>query len=135
MNICLRRLKKYQIPPTFIRIKTDAVLKSNRYILKIDELISSGISLDTHDIKMNLMYGFHALHIDFDREIKAFDVYLKHLLELSNSLNLILVVRNVSDAQVRQHLTDLGVHYIEGPLYKKLSESVLIDKIKEASHL
>lgn len=128
-------LKKYQIPPTFIRIKTDAVLKSNRYILKIDELISSGISLDTHDIKMNLMYGFHALHIDFDREIKAFDVYLKHLLELSNSLNLILVVRNVSDAQVRQHLTDLGVHYIEGPLYKKLSESVLIDKIKEASHL
>ncbi|TNF08684.1 MAG: GGDEF domain-containing protein, partial [Bacillota bacterium] len=123
--------KSYGIPYEFLRIKFDMDLRASHYAPQIQELIDHGISLDTTSLDMALNYPFHALHVDMKKESVKHNTYLAKVKELLESFNMALIVRNVRTKDQKEALERLGIVYLEGPLYKQLNASILIQKIKE----
>jgi GGDEF domain-containing protein/EAL domain-containing protein (putative c-di-GMP-specific phosphodiesterase class I)/tetratricopeptide (TPR) repeat protein len=126
------RLKTYAIPADFIRLKIDAVLKSSHHANQIDELVSYGISLDTTSLETALAYPVAALHVPFPREDVRHIEYLKTLRSIFDGFGVDFVVRNVMTRDQKETVRKLGVKLIEGPLYKRISEKTLKDKVKGA---
>jgi EAL domain-containing protein (putative c-di-GMP-specific phosphodiesterase class I) len=124
--------KSYGIPYEFVRIRFDMDLRANHYAPQIQELIDSGIGLDTTSLDMALNYPFHALHIDMKKESIKYTSYLTKIKELLESFQMALVVRNVKTKDQKEALERMGIMYVEGPLYKQLPGALLIQKIKES---
>ena len=124
--------KSYGIPYEFVRIRFDMDLRANHYAPQIQELIDSGIGLDTTSLDMALNYPFHALHIDMKKESIKYTSYLTKIKELLESFQMALVVRNVKTKDQKEALERIGIMYVEGPLYKQLPGALLIQKIKES---
>ncbi|PKK93653.1 MAG: hypothetical protein CVV61_03540 [Tenericutes bacterium HGW-Tenericutes-6] len=125
-------LKKYAIPYDFIRLKCDMELRSGQFAAQIQELIDHGIALDSTSLDMALSYPFHALHIDVKKITPKWQAYVTHLKTLLDQFQMALVVRNVKTKDQKELLEQLGVQYIEGPIYKELPAPTLLQKIKES---
>jgi len=124
--------KSYGIPYEFVRIRFDMDIRANHYAPQIQELIDSGIGLDTTSLDMALNYPFHALHVDLKKESIKYTSYLSKIKELLESFQMALVVRNVKTKDQKETLERMGIMYVEGPLYKQLPGAILIQKIKES---
>jgi EAL domain-containing protein (putative c-di-GMP-specific phosphodiesterase class I)/GGDEF domain-containing protein len=123
--------KKHEIPYTFIRFKFDMEIRS-AYAQQLQELIDSGIGLDTTSLDMALHYPFHALHLDFLKENDKTKAFIKNIHTFLADLQIALVIRNVKNKAQKDLLEKLDVQYLEGPLYKQLPAQVLLNKIKES---
>ncbi len=122
--------QKYQIPSEFIRFKIKGEhLKSNQYIGQIDELSKSGVGLDTNSVEVALSYPFNALHIDYKSGDQKYHDYIKLLKQLFDSHGIALVIRDVKTKGQVDLLIELGVKYVEGNIYKKITADLLFLKI------
>ncbi len=128
----LGTLKEYGLPYEFIRIKFEMDLRPSHYAAQIQELIDSGIALDTNSLEMALSYPFHALHLDMKKESIKWNSYVSKVREMLEAFQMALVIRNVKTKDQKEALERLGVSYVEGPLYKQLPAPILIQKIKES---
>ena len=124
--------KQYGIPCEFIRFKFDMDIRASHYATQIQELIDHGISLDTTSLEMALAYPFHALHVEHKKATVKWNSYLSKVKELLDGFNMALIIRNVKTKDQKESLERLGIHYLEGTLYKQLPGTVLIEKIKES---
>jgi len=127
--------KKYGIPFEFIRFKVKGgEIKSTQYLTQINELTETGIGIDTTAIDVALSFPFNALHLDDKKgDSKWFD-YIKMLKVLLESHQMALVIRNVKSKEQKEYLENLGIRYVEGPIYKKVSAENLLYKIAGNKH-
>jgi EAL domain-containing protein (putative c-di-GMP-specific phosphodiesterase class I) len=124
--------KTYGIPVEFVRLKCDMELRPNHYAPQIQELIDHAISLDTTSLEMALNYPFHALHLDLKKDSDKWQNYVMKVKELLDTYQMALVMRNVKSKEQKEALDHLGIQYIEGSIYKEISDQALIQKIKES---
>lgn len=124
--------KVYGIPVEFVRLKCDMELRPNHYAPQIQELIDHAIALDTTSLEMALNYPFHALHLDLKKDSDKWQNYVVKVKELLETYQMALVIRNVKSKEQKEALDHLGVQYIEGSIYKEISDLSLIQKIKES---
>jgi EAL domain-containing protein (putative c-di-GMP-specific phosphodiesterase class I)/GGDEF domain-containing protein len=123
--------KRYQIPHTFIRFKFDMEMRS-AHAQQLQELMDSGIGLDTNSLDMVLNYPFHALHLELGKENDKTKAFIKNIREFLANEHIALVIRNVKSKAQKDMLEKLDVQYIEGSLYKQLPARVLLEKIKDS---
>lgn len=122
--------QKYEIPFEFVRFKIKGDhLKSNQYITQIDELSKSGVGLDTTSVDVALSYPFNALHIDYKTSDQKYNDYIKLLKQLFDNHGIALVIRDVRTKGQADMLVELGIKYIEGSIYKKITADLLFLKI------
>lgn len=81
---------------------------------------------------MALNYPFHALHLDLKKDSDKWQNYVVKVKELLETYQMALVIRNVKSKEQKEALDHLGVQYIEGSIYKEISDLSLIQKIKES---
>ena len=124
--------KAYGIPVEFVRLKCDMELRPNHYAPQIQELIDHAIALDTTSLEMALNYPFHALHLEIKKDSEKWQHYVIKVKELLESYQMALVIRNVKSKEQKELLDHLGIQYIEGSIYKEISDQALIEKIKES---
>jgi EAL domain-containing protein (putative c-di-GMP-specific phosphodiesterase class I)/GGDEF domain-containing protein len=128
----LGMFKSYGIPFEFVRLKCDMELRPNHYAPQIQELIDHGISLDTTSLEMALNYPFHALHLDLKKDSDKWQNYVVKVKELLDTYHMALIMRNVKSKEQKEALDKLGIMYVEGSIYKEISDQGLIQKIKES---
>ena len=126
----LERLKTYQVPHEFIRLKLDLEIKG-RYSAQILDLIDHGLSIDTTSLKTALLYPVTALHMLIEKETLKSLSYMTKIKELCDQFNMAYIIRGVKSKEQKDTLERVGITYLEGPLYKQLKSDVLIAKIKE----
>lgn len=123
--------QKFMIPFEFIRFKVKGEnLKGNQHINQINELIQSGIGLDTTNVDMALSYPFHALHLDMKPSDSKWNAYLKMLKTVLDENNMALIIRDIDDNEQKDMVESLGIQYIEGNLFKRMHADKLFMKIK-----
>lgn len=122
-------LKKYKIPAEFIKVLCDVKLTKQKDIAKAQKLINYGITLETTNIETILNADFKSLHLNYHSNNKW-----RNYLELTNQMlkenNLTLTIRNVSKPEIREQLRKIGINYIEGEIYRKISAEDLMKQIK-----
>ncbi len=123
--------KQYGIPYEFIRIKFDMDIRANHYAPQIQELIDLGIGIDTTSLDMALNYPFHALHLDMKKESIKYHQYLTKVKELLESFQMAVIVRGIKTKDQKDAIEKIGIQYIEGSIYKQLTATSLLEKIKE----
>lgn len=124
--------KSYGIPYEFIRLKFDMELRPNHYAPQIMELIDHSIALDTTSLEMALNYPFHALHLDLRKDSEKWRQFILKVKELLTSYQMACVIRGVKSKDQKEILESMGIQYIEGSIYKEISEATLTQKIKES---
>ena len=124
--------KSYGIPYEFIRLKFDMELRPNHYAPQIMELIDHSIALDTTSLEMALNYPFHALHLDLRKDSEKWRQFILKVKELLTSYQMACVIRGVKSKDQKENLESMGIQYIEGSIYKEISEATLTQKIKES---
>ncbi|MFA5692064.1 MAG: hypothetical protein WC907_00480 [Acholeplasmataceae bacterium] len=123
-------IKKYQIPIEFISILiTDINLSIKDISLQIDELYKNGLTLETTNINSALKGPFKTLYLEYDNSTVWLN-YLKILNNYLNNIDLSLVIVNTDHKDQREKLTNLGIKYVKGSLYKTINSDRLLLKIK-----
>ena len=56
--------------------------------------------------------------------------YLKSIQSMMATFQIDFVLRNILNREVKQELLKEKLHYIEGPIYKKLTKQHVFDKVK-----
>ena len=126
----LERLKFYQMPHEFIRLKLDLDIQG-RYSAQILELIDHGLSVDTTSLKTALNYPVTALHMTLEKESLKSLSYMSKIKSLCDQFMMAYIIRGVKTKDQKDALERIGVTYLEGSLYKQLKSDVLVTKIKE----
>lgn len=124
-------LKKYKIPAEFIRLLCEVDIKDQSSIVKIQDLIKLGLSVDTTFIESALSGDFNAVHLNYNKFNNKWKNYFKNINEFLNQNNLALIIKNVDNKQDRETLKNIGIKYIEGELYQKVDPLNIISKVKE----
>lgn len=122
-------LKKYEIPAKFIKILVDINLTKQKDLARTQRLIKYGITLETTNINTALNSEFKALHINYNNSAKWKDYY-NLLNKMLANYNIDLIIRNVNSNEDSNQLVKLGVNFIEGDIYRKISVSELIEQVK-----
>src|SRR5690554_2845798 len=122
-------LKKYKIPAEFIKVLCDIKLTKQKDIAKAQKLINYGITLETTNIDTILNADFKSLHLNYQSNGKW-----RNYLEITNQMlidnNLSLTIRDVNKPEIREQLRKIGINYIEGEIYRKISAGDLMNQIK-----
>ena len=122
-------LKKYKIPAEFIKVLCDIKLTKQKDIAKAQKLINYGITLETTNIDTILNADFKSLHLNYQSNGKW-----RNYLEITNQMlidnNLSLTIRDVNKPEIREQLRKIGINYIEGEIYRKISAEDLMNQIK-----
>lgn len=127
----IQTLKKYNISAKIIKLVIDGKLTDQTSLLKATRLIKYGVKLDTTKVSAALSADFSAVHLPLNLSTKKWISYVKNLNQNLDELNIKLIVTNVSSANDRSELKNLGVNYISGPLYKSVSPEAIIKQIKD----
>ena len=121
----------FEIPSEFIRFKVRMNdLKAGQYVPQIDELVNSGVGLDTTSVEVALSYPFNAVHLDFKKQDPKWQDYIRLLKQLLENHGMALVIREVKTKEQKDLLETLGIKFIEGSLYKRITAETLLYKIK-----
>ncbi|NLK12503.1 MAG: EAL domain-containing protein [Candidatus Phytoplasma sp.] len=125
--------KTYQIPYEFIRLKCIADEIKESHKVRINELIDHAISLDATSLDVALTHPFNALHMNHKKLDDKWKFYLQSINKVLTELKIAFVIRNVKTKTERDELKNLGIRYVEGNVYKKVTSEDLIQKIKEVA--
>lgn len=131
VSFIIGTLKKYKIGSEFIRLLIDIDKTNNTDSLKITELINSGIAVDTTNVETALKNDFNAVHLNYYKLNNKEKQYLKLTNELLNNNMIALILRNVNNKEAKDTLTSLGITYVEGNLYQKITPEEIISKVKD----
>lgn len=123
-------LKKYKIPSEHLLIKVDATFKTMSYESVIKDLQKEGIKVHTTNLEMAMIYPFNAVHMESRYKQQRWYNYLSSSNKILKEENTKLIVRNVRNVDEKDMLRDLGIEYVEGSLYKKVTTEKLIEGIK-----
>jgi EAL domain-containing protein (putative c-di-GMP-specific phosphodiesterase class I)/GGDEF domain-containing protein len=125
------QFQAFEIPSEFIRFKVRMNdLKAGQYVPQIDELVNSGVGLDTTSVEVALSYPFNAVHLDFKKQDPKWQDYIRLLKQLLENHGMALVIREVKTKEQKDLLETLGIKFIEGSLYKRITAETLLYKIK-----
>ncbi len=123
--------KSYQIPYEFIRLKCIADDIKESHKVRINELIDHGISLDATSLDVALTHPFNALHMNHKKLDTKWKHYIQSIHNVLTELGIAFVIRNVKTKADKDELKNMGIRYVEGNVYKKVTSEDLIQKIKE----
>lgn len=124
-------LKKYKIPAEFIRLLCEVDIKDQSSIVKIQELLKLGLSIDTTYIESALSGDFNAVHLNYNKFNNKWKNYFRNINDFLNQNNIALIIKNVDNKQDRELLKNIGIKYIEGEVYQKVDPLNIISKVKE----
>lgn len=125
-----RFMMQYKIPKHIIHINITGDLKASTYINLFKDLSGLGIGIQTSSLKVALYYPVEALHFDIKYPDKKMIHYLKSIQSMMATFQIDFVLRNILNREVKQELLKEKLHYIEGPIYKKLTKQHVFDKVK-----
>lgn len=125
-----RFMMQYKIPKHIIHINITGDLKASTYINLFKDLSGLGIGIQTSSLKVALYYPVEALHFDIKYPDEKMIHYLKSIQSMMATFQIDFVLRNILNREVKQELLKEKLHYIEGPIYKKLTKQHVFDKVK-----
>ena len=99
--------------------------------MRINELIDHGISLDATSLDVALTHPFNALHMNHKKLDTKWKHYIQSIHNVLTELGIAFVIRNVKTKADKDELKNMGIRYVEGNVYKKVTSEDLIQKIKE----
>jgi EAL domain-containing protein (putative c-di-GMP-specific phosphodiesterase class I) len=122
-------IQEYQIPPHIIHINIDGDFKASVHSVLFDDLQRLGIDIHVSSLKTALYYHCEALHFDIKNPDSKMIQYLKTIQTFCETNHMTFVVRNVSNKDIKNLLQKEMLSYIEGPIYKRLTQDALFTKV------
>lgn len=125
-----RFMMQYKIPKHIIHMNIIGDLKASTYMNLFKDLHGLGIGIQTSSLKVALYYPVEALHFDISYPDEKMIHYLKSIQSMMATFQIDFILRNILSREVKQQLLKEKLHYIEGPIYKKLTKQHVFDKVK-----
>jgi EAL domain-containing protein (putative c-di-GMP-specific phosphodiesterase class I)/tetratricopeptide (TPR) repeat protein len=124
-NLC----QTYQIPPHIIHLNIDGDFKASVHSVLFEDIKRLGMDIHVSSLKTALYYPCEALHFDIKRPDAKMMAYLKTIQGFCRENQMDFVIRNVMSKDIKQQLLKESIDCIEGPIYKKLTQEALFNKV------
>jgi len=119
----------YHIPPHIIHLNIDGDFKASVHSVLFEDIKRLGIDIHVSSLKTALYYPCEALHFDIKRPDAKMIAYLKTIQGFCRENQMDFVIRNVTTKEIKQQLFKESIDCIEGPIYKKLTQEALFNKV------
>jgi EAL domain-containing protein (putative c-di-GMP-specific phosphodiesterase class I) len=124
-NLC----QTYQIPPHIIHLNIDGDFKASVHSVLFEDMKRLGMDIHVSSLKTALYYPCEALHFDIKHPDAKMMAYLKTIQGFCRENQMDFVIRNVMSKDIKQQLLKESIDCIEGPIYKKLTQEALFNKV------
>lgn len=122
-------LQRYDIPSHIIHLNIDGDFKASVHSILFEDIKRLGIDIHVSSLKTALYYNCEALHFDIKRPDAKMIAYLKTIQAFCRENQMDFVIRNVSTKEIKQQLFKESIDCIEGPIYKRLTQEALFNKV------
>jgi EAL domain-containing protein (putative c-di-GMP-specific phosphodiesterase class I)/tetratricopeptide (TPR) repeat protein len=129
METLSQLFQTYHIPPHIIHLNIDGDFKASVHSVLFEDIKRLGIDIHVSSLKTALYYPCEALHFDIKRPDAKMIAYLKTIQGFCRENQMDFVIRNVTTKEIKQQLFKESIDCIEGPIYKKLTQEALFNKV------